>query len=111
MTSVLLPLLLLFALVLAWWSNLRAREVAVVAGRRACHDRGLQFLDGTVAFQRYALERDGSGRRRLQRVYGFEFSAPDLERGQGWVRMVGYRVIAVALERADGGSEIEDAGR
>ena len=107
MTAVLLPLLLLFALVLAWWSNLRARELAMEAGRRACRDRGLQFLDGTVAFQRYALERDGSGRRRLQRVYGFEFSAPDLERGQGWVRMVGYRVIAVALERADGSSEVE----
>ena len=103
MSAVLFPLLLLFALGLAWWSNLRARELAVVAGRRVCGDRGLQFLDDTVAFQRYALERDAS----LQRVYGFEFSAPDLERGQGWVRMVGYRVVAVALERADGGSELE----
>ena len=109
MTAVVVPLLVLLAVALAWWSNLRAREVAVRTGRRTCRARGVQFLDDTVAFRRYGLWRDASGRRRLHRLYAFEFSAPEQERGHGWISMVGYRVTSVQLDRPDGGAELEDA--
>ncbi|HKJ94357.1 MAG TPA: DUF3301 domain-containing protein [Gammaproteobacteria bacterium] len=103
-----LPALLLLAFAgVAWWHNLRAREVALAAGRRACEAQGLQFLDETVAFARYRLRRDERGSWRLQRTYAFDFSAPDQERGSGWIRMLGPRVVTVQLEREDGTSDYE----
>lgn len=106
-TGFLTTLLLLAFAGVAWWHNLRAREVALEAGRRACEAQSLQFLDETVAFARYRLKRDERGALRLQRTYAFEFSAPDQERGSGWIRMLGPRVVAVQLERVDGTSDYE----
>ena len=69
-------LLLLFLVVLGWFwfDSLRALEIARNAGRRACKDADVQFLDDTVASIGLALVRDDSGRRVLRRTYRFEFS-------------------------------------
>lgn len=103
----LLPLTLLAALAMAWWVNLRARAAALGRCRRVCTRRGVTLLDDTVALERYYLVRDVAGRRRLGRVYRFEFNGPEQERGRGWVRLIGPTVVAVALERADGGTDVE----
>ena len=67
-------LLLLAALGWYWFNSLRALEIARKAGKRACDNANVQFLDDTVAGTALALVRDGAGRRVLRRTYRFEFS-------------------------------------
>ncbi len=94
----------------AWWFNLGAREIAIATAKRLCSARGILLLDDTVSFHRYGLGRDHLGRRRLRRVYDFEFSAPDQERGNGSIAMLGDRVLMVEIRRADGRREFERIG-
>ncbi|WP_435104991.1 DUF3301 domain-containing protein [Arhodomonas sp. AD133] len=103
----LLPLLILAGIGLVWWTNLRARGQALARCRRVCQARGLELLDHTVALERYGLRRDTSGRLRLTRLYRFDFSAPEQERGHGWVSLVGARVVAVQVDRVDGSADYE----
>ena len=86
------------ALVWLWIDSMAAREGAVLTGRRACTEQGLQFLDETVVIVGVGLERDGEGQLRLRRRYGFEFSDTGDNRRQGWVVMLGKRVKSVELE-------------
>ena len=85
-----------------WYDGLRAREIALVAGRTACQHDGLQFLDETVALQSVHLRRDDNGRLRLRRSYAFEFSDPHFAGGDnrrdGAVVMFADRVESISLE-------------
>lgn len=67
---------LIAALGLAWfWLNsLKAREIAIEAGRQAAARDGLQLLDETVAMIRLRAARNIHGRLRLLRTYAFEVS-------------------------------------
>ena len=56
-----------------WLDSLRARELATGICRAACEQRGLQFLDQTVALRRLGVRRTPAG-LRLRRVYRFDFS-------------------------------------
>lgn len=96
--NALLDLLLLAlpaALVLLWWDGARARELAVGHARRACRERGLQFLDQSVALERWCPLRDGSGRATFGRDYAFEFADEAGRRDRGTVRMAGTRLLGV----------------
>ncbi|WP_440997054.1 DUF3301 domain-containing protein [Arhodomonas sp. SL1] len=106
----LIPLTLLAAAAMAWWVNLRARSEALRHCRRTCLNQGLELLDDTVALERYRLTRDPEGRLTLGRVYRFEFSAPERERGRGWISLVGARVVAVEVERPDGHADYDLPG-
>ena len=97
MTSLLL-LLLLAALGWFWLSSLRALEIARNAGRHACSDANVQFLDDTVANIAIALARDQSGRRVLRRSYRFEFSETGNTRLEGRLILLGDNVESVAME-------------
>lgn len=103
----LLPLLVIALAGAAWWANLRARAAAFSRCRHLCNRQGLSLLDDTVALERYRLARDNSGRLCLGRLYRFEFSSPERERGRGWVSLVGARVVAVEVERDDGRADYE----
>jgi len=79
------------------WDSLKVREVANAAMRAACKDEGLMFLDDTVALGSIRLTRDDHGRRRLRRVYGFEYSDTGRNRRKGSVVLVGENVSVVNI--------------
>ena len=97
MTS-LLFLIILTALGWFWLDSLRALEAARNAGKRACNDANVQFLDDTVANIGLALARDQSGRRVLRRTYRFEFSETGNTRLEGRLILLGDKIDSVTME-------------
>jgi hypothetical protein len=83
---------------LFWVDSLRARERALLAGRRACERYGVQLLDETVQFSRLRLARDEDGRVRLRRTYSFEFSDTGNNRRHGAIVMLGAELADLHLE-------------
>jgi hypothetical protein len=81
-----------------WYAGMHARELAVAAGRRACQNAGLQFLDDSVALRRLRLQRNADGGLQFQRDFHFEFSDTGDNRRPGVVRMLGERVDWVSLD-------------
>ena len=90
---------LLFAAAIAWYwlDSMKARDIALGAGERACAAEGVQFLDWTVARERIGLGRDDEGRLRLRRVYRFEFSRTGNDRLDGAVTLLGGDVVSLHL--------------
>ena len=95
--SDLLFVLVLLALLAFWWDSLGARQVARLAGRRACEHEGAQFLDDTVAVSRIRLQRDGRGRLMFYRQYRFEYSQSGEDRRRGQVDLLGKQVLRVDM--------------
>ena len=93
----LLFVLILLALLAFWWDSLGARQVARLAGRRACEREEAQFLDDTVAVSRIRLQRDGRGRLMFYRQYRFEYSRSGEERVWGQVNLLGKQVLRVEM--------------
>lgn len=87
----------LLAFVGFWWDSLGARQAAREAGRRACNQKGLQFLDDTVAIQHLRLQRNSNGRLAFYREYRFEYSLSGEERLPGSVDVLGRQVLRVEL--------------
>ena len=94
----LLLLLLLAAWGWYWFVSLRALEVARNAGKQACSNANVQFLDDTVAKIALELGRDKSGRRVLRRTYRFEFSETGNTRLEGRLILLGYKIESVTME-------------
>lgn len=90
--------LCLAGLVWFWSDSLRALEAARGAGKQACCNAGVQFLDDTVARTALALVRDGTGRRVLHRTYRFEFSATGNDRLEGQLELLGNEVTQITME-------------
>jgi hypothetical protein len=84
------------------WTSLKAREAANAAMRAACRAEGLLFLDDTVALQSMRPSRDGDGRMALRRIYGFEYSDTGDNRRRGSVTLLGPRIVAIDMGRAQG---------
>ncbi len=94
---------------LYWWmDNLKAREIAVKVGKQACRERGLQFLDDTVALAKTGLKRDTDGVMTLLRVYRFEFSETGDNRRDGDVTLLGKKVewVRVGDEMMEGTANV-----
>jgi hypothetical protein len=91
-------LLLLAALGWYWSDSLRALEIASRAGKRACDEANVQFLDDTVASIALALARDDSGRRVLRRTYRFEFSETGDSRLEGHLVLLGSKIESLTME-------------
>jgi hypothetical protein len=81
-----------------WYSGTVVKEQAVRAARRACETHRQQLLDETVALQGFRPRRDASGRMRLLRRYGFEFSGDGDVRHRGTIELLGMKVTAIDLE-------------
>jgi hypothetical protein len=83
-------LAILFLLLLGWFwlDSLRARELATGVCRAACSQRGLQFLDQTVALRHLGVRRTFEG-LRLRRVYRFDFSEEGAGRRTGHLVLLG----------------------
>ena len=93
--------LIVFFLALGWFwlDSMAAREVAEVAGKRACREQGVQFLDDTVAFAKLGFGRDEAGQLKPRRTYRFEFSDTGDNRLKGIVILLGREVQTLDLER------------
>jgi hypothetical protein len=94
----LLGLLLLVALGWFWLHSLRILEIARNAGRQACINADVQFLDDTVAGVGLGIARNDFGRRTLRRTYRFEFSETGNSRLEGQVIMLGAKVESVTMD-------------
>lgn len=70
--------------------SLRAQEKAVVICRKACEERGVQFLDQTVSLHRVGI-RWGVEGIRLRRVYRFDYSDDGENRHTGHLMLIGDR--------------------
>ena len=91
-------LVVLAALGWFWLSSLRVREHAVAAGRHACAEAGVQFLDDTVALSRIRLARNERGQLQFARLYRFEFSNTGNNRNLGNIRVIGEQVESVEMD-------------
>lgn len=90
-------LLLLLAIVY-WWRSREQHAVALRSARKYCRERGIQLLDETLAFDKFAFAHTGGGRRRLSRLYGFEFCRDGQDRHRGEIILRGMNVVRVVLE-------------
>lgn len=81
-----------------WLSSMRVREHAVAAGRHACAEAGVQFLDDTVALTQTRLARNSEGQLQFARLYRFEFSSTGNNRRPGNIRATGERVESVEMD-------------
>jgi hypothetical protein len=68
----------------AWlWHNHGLRERALERVKQHCAKLDIELLDGNVALKRIGFVKDASGRRRLARVYNFEFTVTGETRHRG----------------------------
>ena len=81
----------------AWQLSMEAREAANKVAQDTCSRAVVQFLDGTVAFAGFRLQRDGRGRRRLLRTYTFDYTGDGFERAQGFIVLAGDELQSVGL--------------
>ncbi len=92
-------ILLLFASAGAWlWRGHGIRERALALVRRHCEKIDVILLDDNVALRRLRLMRDAQGRRRLARVYGFEFTVTGEQRHVGSISMFGQHLGQIELD-------------
>lgn len=82
----------------AWlWHNHGLREKALERVKQHCTKLDLQLLDDNVALKRIAFVRDANGRKRLARVYGFEFTVTGELRHPGTVTQFGAHTLQIEL--------------
>ncbi|KAB2318768.1 DUF3301 domain-containing protein [Betaproteobacteria bacterium SCN1] len=81
-----------------WYAGMHARELAAVAGQRACAAAGVQFLDDSVALTYLRFVRDDAGQLVFRREYRFEFSDTGDNRRPAVVRMRGAQIEWVRLD-------------
>lgn len=94
-----LLVLLLLGGIAAWlWHAHGLRERALAIAGQHCAKMGVQLLDDNVALRRLALLPDARGRRRLARVYGFEFTVTGERRHNGSIVMFGRHVGRIELD-------------
>jgi hypothetical protein len=81
-----------------WLEAMRNKEIARAAGKRACQQAEVQFLDDTVEITTRRWRRDANGQIRMYREYRFEFSADGAARYRGAMALLGRRVVRLELE-------------
>ncbi|WP_409277736.1 DUF3301 domain-containing protein [Pseudomonas defluvii] len=93
-----LSVLMLLATVGAWlWHNHGLREKALERVKQHCAKLDLELLDGNVALKRIAFIRDANGRKRLARVYNFEFTVTGEQRHPGTITQFGAHAMQIEL--------------
>jgi len=108
MSSALITLLLLLAIVWLWLDGARARELATAIARAACERRGWQLLDGTVSLRRMAIRQTQDG-LRFRRMFSFEYSRNTVDRLIGHVLLLGIRLENLEIYREPEPQPIEPA--
>lgn len=82
----------------AWlWHNHGLREKALERVRQHCAKLDLELLDEAVALKRIGFVRDANGRKRLARIYNFEFTVTGEQRHPGTVTQFGAHTMQIEL--------------
>ena len=90
--------LMLLAAAAAWvWHNHGLRERALERVKQHCAKLDIELLDGAVALKRIGFVKDASGRRRLARVYNFEFTVTGEARHPGTITQFGAHSAQIEL--------------
>lgn len=102
-------LIIFFLALLAWFwiDSVRAKETAMIASAKACHEIQAQFLDQTASLKSLRMTRNKGGRMIFQRIYNFDFSRDRQTRLKGQVTIHGQVVSQVVLDD-DSGATILD---
>lgn len=88
----------LVAITWHWWDTMQCKEIAKLAGQKACNDAQVQFLDDTVALKKIWLRRAESGRLQICRIFFFEFASDGTYRYQGRIVLTGKQVREVEMD-------------
>ena len=90
--------LMLFAVAGAWlWHNHGLRERALERVKQHCAKLDIELLDGNVALKRIGIVKDANGRRRLARIYTFEFTVTGEARHNGTITQFGAHSAHIEL--------------
>ncbi|TNB89567.1 DUF3301 domain-containing protein [Pseudomonas sp. Fig-3] len=90
--------LMLLATAGAWlWHNHGLRERALARVMQHCANLKIELLDGNVALKKIGLVKDASGRRRLARIYNFEFTVTGESRHSGTITQFGAHSAQIEL--------------
>ncbi|MGE8098846.1 DUF3301 domain-containing protein [Pseudomonas fluorescens] len=90
--------LMLLATGAAWlWHNHGLRERALERVKRHCAKLDIELLDGNVALKKIGFVKDANGRRRLARVYNFEFTVTGETRHIGTITQFGAHSAQIEL--------------
>ncbi len=90
--------LLLMVIVWYWWDSAWAKEIARRAGKKACDEVDLQFLDDTVARQKIWFKRNNRGRIIICRSYYFEFANQGDTRYKGKIVLLGKYIDTIQMQ-------------
>ena len=85
-------------LVWYWLDGMRCKEIAHYAGKAACQEAEVLFLDDSVTIRKTRLRRNGLGRIVLYREYNFEFTSDGNMRSHGEVHILGKRIIETTMD-------------
>jgi hypothetical protein len=90
--------LMLLATGAAWlWHNHGLRERALARVKQHCAKLEIELLDGAVALKKIGFIKDAKGRRRLARVYNFEFTVTGETRHNGTITQFGAHSAHIEL--------------
>jgi hypothetical protein len=90
--------LMMLATFAAWlWHSHGLRERALERVKQHCAKLDLELLDGNVALRRITFARDANGRKRLARVYNFEFTVTGDQRHPGTITQFGAHTAQIEL--------------
>jgi len=82
----------------AWlWHNHGLRERALARVMQHCANLKIELLDGNVALKKIGFVKDASGRRRLARIYDFEFTVTGESRHSGTITQFGAHSAQIEL--------------
>lgn len=81
-----------------WWDTSLCKEISRQAGKIACQNIEVQFLDDTVEQKKLWIRRNESGRLELCRLFLFEFATDGEHRYQGRVLLLGKKVSDVDMD-------------
>ena len=105
-------LLMLFATACAWlWHAHGLREHALSLVKQHCAKSDIELLDENVALRRLALLPDARGRKRLARVYGFEFTVTGEQRHIGSITLFGKQLGGSSWPRTPSANRLRPALR
>ncbi|MFP6803539.1 MAG: DUF3301 domain-containing protein [Pseudomonadales bacterium] len=94
-------IIVIVVVALYWHNSMQSKTYAVQYARKECEKEGAQLLDQTVQRIRLSWSRDRNDQWRLWREYRFDYSIDGVNRLEGRLVILGYRLVRSALENAN----------
>ncbi|MDA0273103.1 MAG: DUF3301 domain-containing protein [Proteobacteria bacterium] len=94
-------IIVLILVALYWHNSMQSKTYAVKYARRECEKGGVQLLDQTVQRIRLSFSRDRNNQWRVWREYRFDYSVDGVNRLEGRLVILGYRLVRSALESSN----------